>query len=322
RTLDRLDARLAQTHDARAGATLVVLLTTLALCALALLRRSRAWARAALLSIPAALGAALRRSALGGARPAVVLPALFALIVVASLAGARARVRPMLLGFLAVYLVVLAIWPEVNALAIVGPHPDGGGRFYGITNQVETLLLAPIVVAGTTLFVPVAAVSLVLLGWSRAGADGGGLVVAAVVLSVLALRRRGTALGPRTLALVAVGALGIGLVLVGLDAAIGGTSHVTRALGGGPLHLLGTLGHRLRTSYDGVVSTWYHALIACLTAAAVAMFALLRPHRPALDALLVGLAVSLLVNDTATDVLGWGALSCAAVWTWDRLAER
>ncbi|MGI8420787.1 MAG: hypothetical protein ACR2MU_00755, partial [Gaiellaceae bacterium] len=109
RTLARLDSRLAQAHDARTGATLVVMLTTLALCALALLRRSRAWARAALLSIPAALGAALLLSALGGARPAVVLPALFALIAVASLAGARARVKPMLLGFLAVYLVVRAI---------------------------------------------------------------------------------------------------------------------------------------------------------------------------------------------------------------------
>ena len=38
---------------------------------------------------------------------------------------------------------VLAVWPEVNALAAIGPHPDGGGRFYGVTNQVETLLLAP-----------------------------------------------------------------------------------------------------------------------------------------------------------------------------------
>ena len=38
---------------------------------------------------------------------------------------------------------MLAAWPEVNALAAIGPHPDGGGRFYGVTNEVETLLLAP-----------------------------------------------------------------------------------------------------------------------------------------------------------------------------------
>src|SRR3954462_12946403 len=38
--------------------------------------------------------------------------------------------------------------PTWNALAVIGPHPDGGGRFYGVTNQVETLLLAPALVLG------------------------------------------------------------------------------------------------------------------------------------------------------------------------------
>ena len=44
--------------------------------------------------------------------------------------------------------------------------------------------------------------------------------------------------------------------------------------------------------------------IAALTLAAVIMFALLRPRSRTLDALLVGLGVSLLVNDTAADVIG------------------
>ena len=52
------------------------------------------------------------------------------------------------------------------------------------------------------------------------------------------------------------------------------------------------------------------------------MFAFLRPRVAALDALLVALAVSLLVNDTAVDVFGFGALGCAVVWTWGRLAQR
>jgi hypothetical protein len=88
------------------------------------------------------------------------------------------------------------------------------------------------------------------------------------------------------------------------------------------VHLLGVLGHRLHGSWDGLGATWYSALIAGLTGAACVMFALLRPRVAALDALLVALAVSLLVNDTATDVLGFGALSCAVVWTWGKLAER
>jgi len=52
------------------------------------------------------------------------------------------------------------------------------------------------------------------------------------------------------------------------------------------------------------------------------MFALLRPRVAALDALLVALVVSLLVNDTGADVLGYGALCCAVVWTWGKLAQR
>ena len=82
------------------------------------------------------------------------------------------------------------------------------------------------------------------------------------------------------------------------------------------------LGHRLRISWDGVAATWYSALIAALTGAACVMFAFLRPRVAALDALLVALAVSLLVNDTALDVFGFGALGCAVVWTWGRLAQR
>ena len=46
--------------------------------------------------------------------------------------------------------------------------------------------------------------------------------------------------------------------------------------------------------------------------------ALLRPRLAVLDALLVGLAVSLLVNDTPTDIAGLGALSALVLWVWLR----
>jgi hypothetical protein len=224
--------------------------------------------------------------------------------------------------FLAVFLVVLAVWPETNALSIVGPHPDGGGRFYGITNEVETLLLAPMLVAATAWFWPIAALALANVAWSKAGADGGGILVFAVGLATLRLRLAGRGLTVRLLAVVVIGAVVIGLVLVGLDAALGGSSHVDRAVHGGPLHMLGVLGHRLRVSWDGVARTWYSALIAALTGGACVIFAFLRPRVAALDALLVALAVSLLVNDSAVDVFGFGALCCAVVWTWGKLAQR
>jgi hypothetical protein len=41
-----------------------------------------------------------------------------------------------------------------------------------------------------------------------------------------------------------------------------------------------------------------------------------------LDALLVALAISLLVNDTPTDVAGYGGLSALLLWAWARSEER
>ncbi|MGZ4395410.1 MAG: hypothetical protein ACXVZ2_08630 [Gaiellaceae bacterium] len=321
-TLKRLDRRLRQAHDARNGGILVVMFSGLVLAGLALLFRSAWLARAGVLSIPASLSAALVISALGGSRPAVTITALAVLTVAAALGLARLPLPAVVTGFLAVYLVVLAVWSEVNALAIVGPHPDGGGRFYGITNEVETLLLAPVLVAATAWFWPVAVLALANVAWSKAGADGGGILVFAAGLATLRLRLAGSGLTVRRVAAIAVFAVALGLALVGIDAALGGSSHVDRAVGGGPVHVLGVLGHRLRVSWDGVARTWYSALIAALTGGACLMFAFLRPRVAALDALLVALVVSLLVNDSPVDVFGFGALGCAVVWTWGRLAQR
>ena len=171
--------------------------SALVLAGLALLFRSAWLARAGVLSIPAALAAALLISALGGSRPAGDRHRARG---AHRRRGARSRAAPLpavVTGFLALYLIVLAAWPEVNALAIVGPHPDGGGRFYGITNEVETLLLAPVLVAATAWFWPVAALALANVAWSKAGADGGGILVFAVGLATLRLRLAGRALTVR-----------------------------------------------------------------------------------------------------------------------------
>ncbi len=311
--LRRLDRRLNQAHDARNWATVTTMLAALALAGLALLARSRRLANAAALAIPAALSAALLLSALGGFRPTVALVALAAVALGVSLALSPAPLEPLLLLFLAGYAIVLAGWPDVNALAIIGPHPDGGGRFYGVTNEVETLLFVPALLAARRFPLAAAVLTLVLVGWSRAGADGGGLVVFGAAFLWLWLRGRIVA--------ASVGAVALAYALIGLDAAVGGSSHVTRTAFH-PLRLAHTLGHRWRVSWDGVVATPHSALVAALTLAAVLMFVLLRPRSATLDALLVGIAVSLVVNDTAADVIGFGALSCGVVWTSVRLAPR
>jgi hypothetical protein len=301
-TLAALDHRLAAAHDARNWATVTLMLSALALAGAALVTRSRYLARAGVCALLAGLTGALILSALHSAS----LLWLAVLTIGAALLLARLPLRPVLVAFLAGYLVALVAWPEVNALAVIGPHPDGGGRFYGVTNEVETLLLVPALLGGPL----AAALGLVVVGWSRAGADGGGLVVLTAALIALWAR-------PRFVVL----AVPIALALVGLDAAAGGSSHVTRTVFH-PVRLAHDLGHRWRVSLHSVTITGHAALVAALTLAAVLMFALLRPRSRMLDALLVGLGVSLLVNDTAADVIGFGALACAVLWTWVRLAPR
>ena len=161
---------------------------------------------------------------------------------------------PLALALTALFVFLFAVmWarPEWNALAVIGPHPDGGGRFYGVTNEVETLLLPPALVLGALAGVRAAARGRAGARrpgspTSRIGADGGGLVVYLAGFLVLWLRLRHVP-ALRAAAATAVAA-GAALLLVGIDAATGGSSHVTKAVGGGPGSVLGDLGHRLHLS--------------------------------------------------------------------------
>jgi hypothetical protein len=55
---------------------------------------------------------------------------------------------------------------------------------------------------------------------------------------------------------------------------------------------------------------------------ALVFVGLLRPRVAVVDALLIGLFVSLLVNDTPTDVLAYGALAAAALRVWASVDAR
>jgi hypothetical protein len=201
-----------------------------------------------------------------------------------------------------------------NALATIGPHPDGGHRFYGVTNQVETMLLAPALAGGLV----VAPLALVAVGWSRAGADGGGLVTYAAGYAMLALRRFGR-ITPRRVAVAVAVVLAGGLLLVALDAATGGSSHVTHAFGGG---LPGDLAHRWRVSYDGATRNVGAFIMFASGVALLVLVALVRPRPPLVDAMLVALVVSFIVNDTPQDVALWGALGAISLLALERSRVR
>jgi hypothetical protein len=275
-----LRARLEKTR-ADAMRLRVVLATILIALALFAPRR-------AIMAGPAAIAGALLLSALGWT--SLTLFALLTLL--GSLLPWRA-----LWVFFAAYLVVLVASPETQSLALLGPHPWGGGRFYGISNELETLLLAPALVLG------LAAAPLVLLtiGWSRAGADGGGLLVYLAAYARLVPRPR----------LAAGGVVALAVAFVAVDAATGGSSHVTHSvLHGNVLH---DLWHRWGVAWHGATGAWGRALVSAACLLVLVALAVRRPRKPLLDAFLIGIAVSLAANDTPQDVLFWGAISGVAL---------
>lgn len=220
---------------------------------------------------------------------------------------------------LAAYLVVLGLDPEAVALSPFGPSQ--AGRFYGVSNLLETMLLVPALIGAARLGragAAVAALALVTVAGSRFGADGGGLIVLLAAYGTLLLRTTHARLGAARLVAVAAAAVALGLVLVAVDAALGGSSHVTHAVGGGPGELLGDLGDRLEISARRTFESFGPAFAALASLAVLLFVASRRPRGPLTDAMLVGLLVSLLVNDTPGDVLGIGAVGAFVLWRYER----
>jgi hypothetical protein len=330
-TLARLDLDLSRAHDARTGATIVLVAWLVVFSSLGILGGSALAGRAAVLVAPAALATAIVLRAIGIDDPTVVIIALAVCVgVVACLLGLRPEVLvPAVVGLLSLFLLTLVAWPDVNALAAIGPHPDGGGRFFGVTNQVSTLLLAPSLaaaaLAGVAGAVAIGLLLLVTVGWSRAGADGGGVLVAAAAFAVLLAGMTRARLTPARVALGVLGIMTLGLAIVGLDALLGGSSHVTDAVGGGPGTLFDDVDRRLRISWAGATSGIHTAFFCLLSLAGLAWLGWRGRRSPVIVAMLVGLAVSLVVNDTPVDVLGYGALGMLALTAWDEtrtLSER
>jgi hypothetical protein len=211
---------------------------------------------------------------------------------------------------IAAYLVAMGLGAETVALSPLGPSQVG--RFYGINNLLETMLLVAALVGVATLRrwgLGVAALAVVTVAGNRLGADGGGLLVLLTGVLVLRVRQRGLALTPRRVAVLAALVVAGGLLLVGLDAAAGGSSHVTDAVGGGPGGLVGDLVERVEKSVSRTFESPGAALVVLVSLAALVAVAVRGPRTPLLEALLAALAVSLLVNDTPSDVLAVGAVA-------------
>ena len=325
-TLARLDTRLTRAHDARTGATLVLVGWLVAFSALGILARVAIagpgrGARRARRARDGALAARSRRRTTR--RPSSsVLAVVTGAGALAPRRSARHSLPVAVTCFLAVFLVVLAAWPDVNALAAIGPHPDGGGRFYGVTNQVETLLLPPALAAAASVGVAgAAAIGLLLLvtvGWSRAGADGGGIVVVAAAWAVLLAGLARVRLTP---ARVALG------VARRRRARAPRRRRRRAARRLEPRHGRGRRRARGRSSTTSTGAfaspgtaprrppTWRSS--ACSRSAASSGSGSGGGDGRPCSRCSPASRVSLLVNDTPVDVLGYGALGCLALTAWE-----
>jgi hypothetical protein len=207
------------------------------------------------------LKAALRVVFLGGLwLPAVALAAaalapgslaeIAGSAVAALLAGAltdrfvRWPVAPMLPAAVVVgaHLVDLAFGSPLIGGSIFGPNPEGGARFYGIGNELETVLSAEILLGtGAALsgvrtrrpalvFGVVCLAGALAIGAGRLGADVGAVITlgAGAAGAILALRPGGPSRRAVALAL-ALPVAGL-VALVILDLVVGGGAHLTRTV--------------------------------------------------------------------------------------------
>ena len=222
------------------------------------------------------------------------------------------------------YLIALGVHGTAVSLAPLGPTQNS--RFYGISNQLEAMLLVPAFAGATLLqrrfgpaaFVAVALISLVAIAGDRFGADGGGAIVLGVGYATLAVTLAGG--GRRAFVAAFAAAAALVSLLVGIDAATGGSSHVTRAVRRGPASLAGDVRDRAVLSFDRAMLHWYTALLVCVALATLLLLAarLLRARVSDRDrafpvALAAATLISLVVNDSPVEVAICGLVGFLAV---------
>lgn len=316
-----LDDRIDENNTVRLPATILVCALVLALALFA--------PTAAVPGFAAALVANLALG-IGGVSSFWIVLVVLALSValggplLARLLRSRLALGSLLVGVVAAYLLALGLDGTTVSLSPFGPTQNS--RYFGLSNLLETMLLVPslagaallFAVLGWAAFAGTALLAFVTVAGNRFGADGGGAIVLAAGFAVLAvLLARG---GRRALAIAVGASLALTLGLVALDAATGGSSHVTAALEDGPLGLGGDLVERVELSWERATSSGWSAaaVVALLAIFAVLVLRTLRRPEPLSElaaalSFAVAVAVSLVVNDSPIDVLLVGATGYAAV---------
>jgi hypothetical protein len=268
--------------------------------------------RAAVTAVPAALLVNLALGMGQVSNEVVLCAAISAGTVLVALALSRlCRSESALLalygGVVALYAFVIVTRPEWQAVNPFGPTQNS--RFWGIGNQVETLLLAPLLAGaflarrrfGIVGFVLFGVFGLVVMTDNRIGADGGGAIALGIALAVLGTRL--FKLGARGfVGLLASAAFAV-LWIVSRGLAEPGPNHLRSAFADHGAGLFSSLESRVPLSYLPALHAW-EMVVPLLFVLALA-FALAwraarqQSTRDLLLAFGVAIATSLLVNDSA-----------------------
>lgn len=282
--------------------------------------------RAAATAIPAALLTSLVLGAAQVTNEVVIMAALSLGTFLGGLWLARLCRNDLSLlglfaGVLVLHLLLLAVRPEWVAITPLGPTQNS--RFWGIGNQLETLLLAPLL-AGAALsrrlfgaagFAAFALLALVTVAGNKFGSDGGGAIVLGVGFAFLGARL--LRLGPRGFVTLLLAAATAVMSIVWLDLRSPGPDHLRSAFGHGLSGLAAVAANRVPLSYAPAIHAWTLVLPLAISFVVTLVIAIrvARPRvgRDVVFALGLAVGVSLLVNDSAAYVLAGGVACAAAV---------
>jgi hypothetical protein len=316
--LDSLDAQIHGEDRLKYGGLFTA-------AAIAILFALLGW-RAARTAIPAALIANLVVGALHVTNEVAIMALFTTATAVGALWLARlCRDELALLGLivfvLVAYLLVYVGRPEWAAVTPLGP--DQNLRYWGVGDQIATLLLAPLLMGaviarqrfGWVGFLGLSLLGIFVMTDNRLGANGGGAIALGLALALLGARlsRRGR------LALVGsvAAAAAIVLAIVQHGLASPGPNHLRSAFGSGINGFIDVAAHRVPLVYTPAIHDWPLTLplVILLLTSAVLAFRVTRARaaRDVLLALVAGLIASLLINDATGFMLTAGIACTSAV---------
>lgn len=281
------------------------------------------------LALPAVL-ASLVTSLVAGALAIANEPLLIALMVIGTLVGGWAiasgassdgRLLAAIIVVLALHCALLILRPAWVAITPLGPTQNS--RFWGIGNQLETLLLAPLI-AGSALaarrhgvvgFAAFAIFGLVLITDNRLGSDGGGAAVFGVALAITGARVLG--LGRRGLLTLLLANATVALGVISLNLRLPGPDHLRSVFSHGLGGVTTVFVNRVPLAYAPALHQQLPVLLPLAAFFLLVLVCSIRlskgRSRDLVISAVCAIATSLLLNDSAAYVLTGGAAVIAAL---------